>query len=157
MLGRFIADLLTSLPSLRSIPECETSNMEARVAWIYVAPVKGLALAQREEVLLEPAGVRENRRFHLTGEEGRLLNGKQLGELFQVAADWDEAAGTLALRFPDGAVVAAKVELGEPVATNFYGHRDVPGHVVDGPWAEALSLFAGCCTRVPRPRSANGS
>ena len=27
--------------------------MAARVAWISVAPVKGLALAQRDEVLLE--------------------------------------------------------------------------------------------------------
>jgi hypothetical protein len=33
-----------------------------RVAWISVAPVKGLALALREEVLLEPFGVREDRR-----------------------------------------------------------------------------------------------
>ncbi len=44
--------------------------MAARVAWISVAPVKALALAQLDEVLVEPFGVRENRRFHLIGEDG---------------------------------------------------------------------------------------
>jgi uncharacterized protein YcbX len=115
--------------------------MASRVAWISVAPVKGLALAQREEVLVEPFGVRENRRFHLIGEGGRLLNGKQLGPLVQVTADWDEAAHSLALTFPDGSRVDGEVELGEPVATNFYGHREVEGRLVVGPWAEALSSF----------------
>jgi uncharacterized protein YcbX len=113
-----------------------------RVAWITIAPVKGLAVAQREEVLLEPFGVRENRRFHLIGEDGRLLNGKQLGPLVRVTADWDEGTRTLGLRFPDGGTVSTTVELGEPVATSFYG-RDVAGHVVLGPWAAALSSFVG--------------
>ena len=97
--------------------------MAARVAWITIAPVKGLALKSLEEVRLESFGVRENRRFHLIGEDGRLLNGKHLGPLVQVTADWDEATGTLALTFPDGSRVDGGVELGDPVATNFYGHR----------------------------------
>src|SRR5258705_11896601 len=88
--------------SPEAYPGCETSNMDARVAWISVAPVKGLALAQREEVLLQPSGVREDRRFHVLGEDGRRLNGKQLGELFRVAADWDGDAGPLQLGFPAG-------------------------------------------------------
>ena len=113
-----------------------------RVAWISVAPVKGLALAARDEVLLERFGVRENRRFHLVGDDGRLLNGKQLGSLLGVEVDWQEDAGTLALRFPDGTGVAGDVELAEPVTTSFYG-RPVQGRLVVGPWAEALSSAAG--------------
>jgi MOSC domain-containing protein len=128
----------------------------ARVAWISVAPVKALALAQREEVLLEPFGVRENRRFHLIGEDGRLLNGKQLGTAVQVEADWDEAARTLALRFPDGSVVEGEVELGGPVATSFYGKREVEGRLVVGPWAEALSSFAGRPLRLVQPTQPGG-
>jgi uncharacterized protein len=116
--------------------------MPARVAWISVAPVKGLALAQRGEVVLEPFGVRDNRRFHLIGADGRLLNGKQLEPLVRIAADWDEGARTLELRFPDGGSIAGTAELGERVTTLFYG-RPVDGFVVIGPWAEALSSFVG--------------
>jgi uncharacterized protein YcbX len=118
-----------------------------RVAWISVAPVKGLALAQREEVLLERFGVRENRRFHLIGEEGRLLNAKQIGPLLAVGAEWDEDNRTLVLRFPDGSTVAGTIELGENVVTSFYG-REVPGRVVVGEWSEALSAFAGRSLRL---------
>jgi uncharacterized protein YcbX len=129
--------------------------MDARVAWISVAPVKGLALAQREEVLLDRSGVREDRRFHLIGEDGRLLNGKQLGELFRISAEWDEEAQTLALYFPDGNVAAATVELGEPVTTNFYG-RPVAGRIVDGPWDDALSSFVGRPLRLVQPAEPGG-
>jgi uncharacterized protein YcbX len=130
--------------------------MSARVAWISVAPVKGLALTQLDEALVEPFGVRENRRFHLIGEDGRLLNGKQIGPLVQVAADWNESARTLALRFPDGARLSGEVELGEPVATNFYGHRDVAGRVVVGPWAGPLSSLAGRSLRLVQPDEPGG-
>jgi MOSC domain-containing protein len=123
----------------------------ARVAWISLAPVKGLALAPVGDVLLERCGVRENRRFHLIGEDGRLLNAKQIGPLLQVAAAWNEEASTLALRFPDGSVLSAEVELGEPVTTSFYGKRDVEGRLVLGPWSDALSSFAGRPLRLVRP------
>ena len=42
--------------------------MPGRIAWISVAPVKGMALEQRDEVELEPFGVIENRRFHVIGD-----------------------------------------------------------------------------------------
>lgn len=124
--------------------------MTARVAWISVAPVKGMALEQLGEVELERSGVRGNRRFHVTGEGGRLLNGKQLGELHQVGAGWDEETGALELRFPDGSVAAGTVALGETVTTLFYG-REVEGRLVVGPWSEALSEFAGRELRIVQP------
>jgi len=114
-----------------------------QVAWISIAPVKGLALQQRESVRLEPFGVRENRRFHLIGEDGRLLNGKQLAPLVRVSADWDEDSGRLALGFPDGNVLEGGIELGDNVSTSFYGRRQVAGRVVVGPWSAALSEFVG--------------
>jgi MOSC domain-containing protein len=130
--------------------------MPARVAWISVAPVKGLALAQREDVLLEPFGVRENRRFHLIGEDGRLLNGKQLAPLVRVAADWDEDARTLALLFPDGSLITAEVELGQTVTTSFYERRRVEGRLVVGPWAKALSSFVGRPVQLVQPARPGG-
>ena len=117
--------------------------MSPSIAWIHVAPVKGMALANRGEIRLEQFGVREDRRFHLIGEEGRLLNGKQLAPLVQITADWDEEANTLSLTFPGGAVVSGEVELGDPVSTTFYGKREVEGRFVVGPWSEELTEFVG--------------
>jgi uncharacterized protein len=124
--------------------------MTARVAWISIAPVKGLALEQRADVHLEPFGVRENRRFHVIGDGGRLVNGKQLGELQQVSARWDEEAGILEFRFPDGSATAGTVDLGETVTTLFYG-REVEGRLVVGPWSDALSEFVGRELRLVQP------
>jgi uncharacterized protein YcbX len=124
-------------------PGCDTVAVAPRVAWIFVAPVKGMALARREEVRVEQFGVRDDRRFYLIGEDGRLLNGKQLAPLVQIDADWDEDGGKLTLTFPGDQVVAGTVELGEPVATTFYGRRLVEGRLVGGPFSEALSTFVG--------------
>jgi uncharacterized protein YcbX len=113
------------------------------IAWIHVAPVKGLALVPRDEVELEGTGVRDDRRFFLIGGEGRLLNLKQVPPLAQITAEWDDGASHLALRFPDGSTVAGEVELGEALSTNFYGRRQVEGRLVAGPWSEAITSFAG--------------
>jgi uncharacterized protein YcbX len=121
------------------------------VAWIAIAPVKGLALLHPESVRLERFGVLENRRFHLIGEDGRLLNGKQLAPLVQVRAEWDEETGTLALGFPDGNVLERQIELGEKVSTSFYGRRLVKGRLVVGPWSDAISEFVGQPLRVVQP------
>src|SRR5262245_39402356 len=102
--------------------------MTARVAWITVAPATGMAHEQRSAVQLEAGGVRGNRRFHVIDGDGRLLNGKQLGELQQISALWTEEKGTLVLRFPDGSIAEGTVELEVPVTTNFYG-REVEGRI----------------------------
>jgi uncharacterized protein YcbX len=102
-----------------------------------------MAVARCEQVRVEQFGVRIDRRFHVIGEDGRLLNGKQLAPLVQIAAEWDEDAGKLTLRFPGGNVVAGTIELGDVVQTSFYGRRQVEGRFVRGPWSEALSSFVG--------------
>jgi uncharacterized protein YcbX len=119
------------------------------VTSITYAPVKGLGLVHVDEVELERAGVRENRRFHLIDDDGRLINGKVAGTLVQVTATTDHDGTALALRFPDGSVQDGVVALGEPVETNFYG-RPVAGRVVDGTFAEALSEYAGRSLRLVR-------
>ena len=121
------------------------------VSWLSVAPVKGLALSRRDEVTLALHGVLENRRFHLLDERGGFVNGLTRLErpLFGVRAAWDPTADALELTFPDGTVAAAPVELGESVTTDFYGRLE-PGRVVAGPWAEALSTFAGRPLRLVR-------
>ena len=119
------------------------------VTSISYAPVKGLGLVQVDEVELERTGVRENRRFHLIDDDGRLINGKSAGTLVQVAATTDRDGESLSLRFPDGSVQDGAVTLGDAVETNFYG-RPVAGRLVNGGFAEALSQLAGRPLRLVR-------
>ena len=123
----------------------------ATISWLSVAPIKGLALTQRDDLTLESFGALENRRFHLLDERGKFVNGLMRLErsLFPVVPRWDPDADTLSLTFPDGSVVDGEVELGEAVSTWFY-NRDEPGRVVRGPWAEALSEYAGRELRLVR-------
>jgi len=119
------------------------------VTAITYAPVKGLGLLHVDEAELELTGVRENRRFHLIDDDGRLINGKFAGTLVQVAAATDHDGGLLSLRFPDGSVEDGPVTLGEPAETNFYG-RPVAGRLVNGAFAEALSQHVGRPLRLVR-------
>jgi MOSC domain-containing protein len=121
----------------------------ATVSAIAYTPVKGLAVASHDEVELEQNGVRDNRRFHLIGEDGRMVNGKVAGPLVRVAATSDRDASVLSLRFPDGGVLEDEVTLGAAVETNFFG-RPARGRLVGGPFSRALSEVAGRPLRLVR-------
>ena len=113
----------------------------ATVARISIAPVKGLGLVHPDEVMLERTGVAANRRFHIVDADGRRYNQIRNGELVQIKPEYDADRDHLTLSFPDGNVVAGVVGRGRHVTTDFYG-RKVEGHVVEGPWADALSSWA---------------
>jgi uncharacterized protein len=112
------------------------------VARISIAPVKSLGLLHPDEVVLEPGGVRGNRRFWLVDEDGRLFNNKRYGPMVRVRPEWDEDTRELALTFPDGERVAGVVELGDTVEAVLHGHRQSSRRVL-GPWEEALSRHVG--------------
>jgi len=98
-------------------------------------------------VLVGPHGVADNRRFLLVDERGRMINGKQHGELQAVVADYSHDERRLTLRFPDGRVVADVVTAGQPLTATFFSGT-MPAHVVEGPWAAALSAHAGLPLRL---------
>jgi uncharacterized protein len=125
------------------------------VGRLSVTPVKSLMLHHPDEVLLEACGVAENRRFYLIRENGRLLAGLHHGPLVRIRADWDVDRDRLRLTWPDGEVVEEDVRLGEPVLTDFWGHR-VRGRVVEGPWAEALSAFVAKPLRLVKADEPGG-
>ena len=118
-----------------------------RVSGLSIAPVKSLALLHPDEVDLDASGVRENRRFYLVDDAGRVLNGLRCGRLVAVVPTFDVVAKHLTLRFPDGSTTAGTVALGDPVETD-WTVRAVTGRVVDGPWAAALSDFVGRPVRL---------
>ncbi len=124
--------------------------MTARVVWISLAPVKATRLHVVEEAELREAGVRGDRRFYLVEDRGLLVNDKHVGALQLVESEYDDATGRLSLRFPDGTDVAADVELGDEIDTRFHGAPRA-ARVVLGPFAAALSAYAGRPLRVVAP------
>jgi len=72
-------------------------------------------LESREEVLLGPDGVAEDRRFYVVDAEGRLVDQLTAGSMVQVAAWTDPDATILRMTFPDGIVVEEVVRLGDAV------------------------------------------
>ena len=110
------------------------------VSRINIAPVKGLGLVHPDEVMLVRTGVRHNRLFHIVDADGRRYNQMRNGALVQIRPEYD--GRRLALHFADGTTAAGDVVLGAEVSVDFY-KRPVTGRVVEGPWAEALSSWAG--------------
>ena len=121
----------------------------AHVSRLTIAPVKGLALVEVDELALARDGVAENRRFYLVDTDGRRYGLKRDGRLALVRPAWDAARRRLELAFPDGSTVAGEVDVDGEVTTEFVG-RPVIGRVVRGPWSEALSEYVGRPLRLVR-------
>jgi hypothetical protein len=117
------------------------TDSAGRVAWIAIAPVKSMGLVSLEHAMLETTGIAGDRAFAVLDGDDRLVNGKRLGPLATIRPVYDPDACTLALHFPDGAVVAGAVELG-PVYIAPFRTRSRAVHPVIGPWSEAVSTFA---------------
>jgi uncharacterized protein YcbX len=115
-----------------------------------IAPVRSLGLEHPDEIEITESGVVEDRRFYLTDSANRLVDRLVVGGLVRIAAHTDHKATRLRLEFPDGGVVDEEVRLGNPVATPIYDGRTAVGHIVEGPWADALSRFAGRTIRLVR-------
>jgi uncharacterized protein YcbX len=121
------------------------------IARFSIAPVKSTALHHPREIRLERYGAVGDRSFYLIDADGGLFGGGKLGRLVKIRADVDELAKRLRLEFPDGTVVEGSTDArADAVTTDFWGRR-TSGAVVPGPWAEALSEYAGRPLRLVRP------
>ncbi|MGD0197147.1 MAG: MOSC N-terminal beta barrel domain-containing protein [Solirubrobacteraceae bacterium] len=141
-------------PSIRAISHL-TTPQTAVVAALSTTPVKGLRIQRREAIELDAGGVRENRRFYLVDDRARMVNGKQLGILSAVVASFDSKRRELALSFPDGETVVAPVALSDWLDTRFFS-REYRAQLVDGPFSEALSQYAGRSLRLVHADPATG-
>lgn len=120
------------------------------VAWVAVAPVKGLALQLVDETELTEAGPAGDRRFFFVDENNRLVNSKGLGVLQQVRPEYDDATRTLTFHMPGGRELAEEVELGDEIETRFW---DVTksARLVVGPWSDAISDLTSRNLRLVSP------
>ena len=121
--------------------------MNAHVTAVQIAPVKGLRILERDAVELGRRGVHEDRRFFLIDADGQMLNGKRLGSLQAVVADYSDAERSLSLRFPDETVVTGVVESGGRIEARFFSTKVAAVELV-GPWSAALSAHLGQPVRL---------
>ncbi len=125
-----------------------------RVARLLLTPVKSLRLAERRVVEIGPHGVEGDRAFFLLGADGSSLRGPRRLPLCRMTADW--ADGVLAIRLPDGTEVAGEPAVGAPVRARWDMDLEVDAELVDGPWAEALSVACGEPIRLARVAGERG-
>lgn len=123
--------------------------MSPQVAWLHVAPIKGLAIQERQSVDLHSYGVEDDRRYCIVDEGARVLNAKRAQRFVAVRPTLDDASGHLELLMPDGARVSGDIELGDPLTVTMYGGH-ASAHEVVGAWSEALSTLARGPVRLVR-------
>ncbi|MEO7664189.1 MAG: MOSC domain-containing protein [Candidatus Limnocylindrales bacterium] len=121
-----------------------------------IAPVRSLGLQHPDFIDVTATGVVEDRRFYLIDDHDFLVDRIIVGELVQVSSQTNAAADWLRLDLPDGRVVEDAVELGDAIESPIHG-RTAVGHVVVGPWAEALEGIAGRRVRLVRTDRPGGT
>jgi uncharacterized protein YcbX len=123
---------------------------EARVSRINTTPVKSMRLQHPASVELGPDGAADDRRFLLVDDGRRLYNGKRDSSLVRTTATWDPGSRVLSMTVPSGELVESTVVRSRPEVVGVYG-RQVSGHAIEGPWADAISDLVGrCLTLIER-------
>lgn len=119
---------------------------KATVTALAIVPVKGMRVAGVDSVTLERRGPAGDRAFLVVDEQDRLLLTTRTPALMAVEPAWDGT--TLRLRFPDGGEVAEEPRPGAAATTRLYDGREMPGRLVDGALAGALSEHLGRPVRL---------
>ncbi len=116
--------------------------MHPIVSGLAVTPVKGTRLHEVDRIELDVTGARGNRRFYLIDDRDRMLNGKQLGELSTIVADYSAADDVLTMTLSGGRRISAGVQRGEVIETTFFSRRR-DARLVEGPWSGAITEHVG--------------
>lgn len=126
--------------------------MSATVAWISIAPVKGMRMQELTEVELTNQGAVNDRKFFLIDDADAMISVTRIGPLLEIVPEYlpdpdDPAQPKLSLTFPDGSLVAGPVETGDPLKVSFYG-LGLDARPVAGPFSEAISSHCGVNLRL---------
>ncbi|MCC6706979.1 MAG: MOSC domain-containing protein [Gammaproteobacteria bacterium] len=114
------------------------------VAQIGQTYVKATQFLHPECVDVLSTGIRHDREFALVEADDRFVSSDKHGDFFPLRFNFDAAADQLTLALPDGRTVRGPAAgSGRRFAVNHAGLRDIDMAVVDGPWSEEISKFAG--------------
>jgi uncharacterized protein YcbX len=117
------------------------------VSLLSVTPVKGLALHHPTSIDMTADGIVGDRAFFLVDDKDQPISCTDLGGIMTLSADFDAATRVLSVRGPDGVMRTAEVERGEAVIADFYGLRNVTGHIATG-WGSLFTRVAGTPVRL---------
>ena len=117
-------------------------------------PVKSLRMHDVERLEIGPGGVVDDRVLYLVDDAGQSLNQARRLPLCQATATLD--GGVLTIRLPDGSEVSGETPLGERFEGGWDMRLRIPANIVEGPWSEALSDFAGEHVRLARVADGRG-
>ena len=132
---------------------CHTPRVTV-VGRLLHTPVKSLRMADVDELEIGPRGVAGDRAFYLVDAAGQSLNGARRLPLCRATASLD--GGILTIALPDGTSVSGETPLGERFESGWDMRLRIAAHVVEGPWTEALSDFAGEPVRLARVADGRG-
>lgn len=120
------------------------------VARLSVTPVKSTALNHPESIELGPSGAAGDRDFFFVDPWGKRLSGAAKAPNLLIHCEYDAVGDRLSFTFPGGRVLSGPARGGgESIVVDFHG-RDVPSHLVEGPWAEELGAYHGRPIRLAR-------
>ncbi len=127
----------------------------AQIGQVYVKATQFLH-PERVEVL--PSGIRYDREFALVEADDKFVASDKHGDFFGLRFSFDAAADELVLELPDGRKVSGPAAgCGRRFAINHAGLRDIAMALVEGPWTETLSAFAGRPMHLARCVLTNGA
>ncbi len=124
------------------------------VSRLRYTPVKSFKLAEYEQVEIGQNGVVDDRIFYLVDDNNQSLNQARRLPLCQASATL--VGGLLTITLPDGSSVSGTTELGRRFESGWDMKLVIPAQIVEGPWSEALSDFAGEHVRLARVAEQRG-
>ena len=127
------------------------------VTKLFTTPIKGFSLGQPESVTLERNGAVGDRDFFVIDSKKELLSITRTGAFAGWRAQFDRDQSVLTLRSADGRVLEDKVVRDADAVVEFWQSREVPGHIVGGPWSAWLSEIAGRSVDLVRATEPGGA
>ncbi|MCZ3389746.1 MAG: MOSC domain-containing protein [Actinomycetia bacterium] len=114
-----------------------------QVTRLSTTPIKGFGLTHPDAIQLDTNGAVGDRDFFVVNPDADLFSITRTGVFAGWTAIFEPTTSVLSVTSPDGEVFRDDVVEGEGVVVDFWGSRDVTGHLVIGPWSEFLTKIAG--------------
>ncbi len=120
--------------------------------------VKATQFLHPDAVQVDKTGIRHDREFAVVEDDGNFVSSENHGSFFPLKFTFDATQDTLRLELPDGRRVVGPAQgSGRSWDINHAGLRDIRVAMVEGPWTETLSAYAGRAVHLARCTVTSGA
>ena len=120
--------------------------------------VKATQFLHPDAVEVDKSGIRYDREFTLVEDDGKFVDSDSHRIFIPLKFTYDAASDILRLDMPDGSIVVGPAQgTGRSLAINHAGLRDIEVAIVEGPWTETLSAYAGRPIHLARCARTSGA